>query len=105
MDFASNHYFEASLERMSQAHDLYETRGNYALTMYVAGVAVECMLRAYILKKSKEFESRHDVVALFKESGMLDVNPDILKANGLSEEEIETYATVLQAAVNVVATH
>ncbi len=105
MDFKSEHYFQASIERMRQAEELYFTRDNYALTMYVAGVAVESMLRAFMLKKSRKFSSRHDVWALFKESSMLDLNPDTLKAKGLSEEESETYATELEAAVSIVATH
>ena len=102
MDFSSEHYYRASLERMRQAQELYRTEANYALTMYVAGVAVECMLRAYLLKKSTEFESRHDVLLLLQESGMLEVDPDILKRKGLSDEGIVNHRRTLHQAVSAV---
>ena len=58
MDFSADHYFRASVERMSQAHILYrEGNGRYALAMYVAGLAVECLLRAYMVRRKREFES------------------------------------------------
>ena len=70
MEFRAEHYFRAALERMSQAQHLYrEGKGNFALAMYSAGLAVECILRAYILKRGKkEFTSRHDVLLLWKDS-------------------------------------
>src|SRR5262245_56384326 len=78
MDFTADHYYRAALERMSQAHSLYlEGVGKYALAMYTAGVAVESMLRAFMLKRGKsEFESHHDILLLAKVSGMLNVNRD-----------------------------
>jgi hypothetical protein len=105
MDFSADHYFRASVERMSQAHHLYrEGIGRYALAMYVAGLAVECLLRAYMVKRKREFESRHDLLLLFKESGVLDVNPDKLKARGLTDEQIQEHQKVLKASVNTVFT-
>src|SRR5207244_3059457 len=45
MDFTADHYFRASVERMSQAqHRHREGEGSYALAMYAAGLAVECLL-------------------------------------------------------------
>lgn len=100
MDFTSDHYFKASLERMKQALFLYRAGESYALTMYVAGVAVECMLRAYVLKKKTEFESRHDVLLLFKESGMLSWDADKWKAKGLSDDDMDQHMLALRTAVN-----
>lgn len=102
MDFTSEHYYRASLERMRQAQELYRTEASYALTMYVAGVAVECMLRAYRLKKTTEFESRHDVVLLFKECGLLSLDPDKLRRKGLSEEETRVNLRTMEHAIRVV---
>lgn len=100
MDFSSEHYFKAALERIGQAEFLYRAGDCYALTMYVAGVAVESMLRAYRVKKKQGFESRHDVMLLFKKSGMLDVDPDRLRAKGLSAREIEEHLRVLRTTLN-----
>jgi hypothetical protein len=101
MDFTADHYFRASVERMNQAHRLYrEGEGYYALAMYTAGLAVECLLRAYMVKRKREFESRHDLLLLFKESGILGVNPDRLKTKDLTEEQIQSHQKTLKVAVN-----
>jgi len=42
----SRDYFEASRERMNQAGQPYRSQ-QYSIAMYLAGVAVECMLRAF----------------------------------------------------------
>ena len=69
MDFTADHYFEASLERVNQAQRLFrEGDGSFALAMYASGLAVECLLRAYMLKRKPTFESRHDLFLLFKEN-------------------------------------
>lgn len=102
MDFSSEHYYRASIQRMRQAKELYHTRDNFALTMYVSGVAVESMLRAFLVKKKTEFDSRHDVLLLLKESGMLEVDPDILKRKGLSDEGIIKHRRTLHLAVSTV---
>lgn len=105
MDFTADHYFRASVERLSQAERLYRVgTGCYALSMYTAGVAVECMLRAYMVKRKREFESRHDLLLLFKESGMLKVDSDVLKRKGLTDEQILEHQKMLQTSVNDVVT-
>ena len=101
MDFTAEHYFRASVERISQAQLLYkEGTGYYALTMCLAGVAVECLLRAYMVKRKREFESRHDLLLLFKESGILNVDMDKMKARGLTDQQIENHQKVLWSSVN-----
>jgi HEPN domain len=103
MDFTADHYFQASVERIRQAHRLYrEGKGYYALAMYAAGLAVECLLRAYVVKRKREFESRHDLLLLFKESGILNVDPAKIKARGLTDEQIEEHQQALWSSVNVV---
>jgi hypothetical protein len=103
MDFTADHYFRAGVERMSQAQHLYrEGEGYYALAMYTAGLAVECLLRVYMVKRKREFESRRDLLLLFKESGILDVDPDKLKAKGLTDEQIQQHQKVLWSSVNEV---
>src|SRR4051812_35093038 len=102
MDFTAEHYFRAALERIAQAQDLYRPGTRYALSMYTAGVAVECMLRAFRLKKTPAFEGRHDILLLFKESGMLQVAEETLKARGISHDEIDQHLRTIQTAANQV---
>jgi HEPN domain-containing protein len=103
MDFTADHYFRASVERMSQAQHLYrQGEGYYALAMYAAGLAVECLLRAYMVKRSREFESRHNLLLLFKESGILDVDIDKWKAKGWTEKQIEAHQKGLRSSVDTV---
>lgn len=68
--------------------------------MYVAGLAVECLLRAYMVRRKREFESRHDLLLLFKESGILQVDYDDLLARGLTREQIERHRKGLWSSVN-----
>ena len=69
------------------------------MSMYVAGVAVECMLRAYKLLKDPTFDEKHDLRRLFKASGMLQVDPDALGAKGLNKNDLEDYFREMQALV------
>ena len=74
MNFQPKDYYEAALDRMDQADLLYSLtkehcRGlenrRYAWIVYTAGLAVECMFRAYILKATSQFDGRHDLDKLF----------------------------------------
>src|SRR5262249_23732459 len=94
------HYYRAALERIGQAQHLYHEGRSFALAMYAAGVAVECMLRAFRARKTFEFESRHDLLALFAESGMLRVGQEMLKAQGWSDHDITNHQVTLRTAVN-----
>jgi hypothetical protein len=98
------HYFRVSLERIKQAWFLYESpeHDKYALSMYIAGVAVEGMLRAFKMFKDPVFDERHDLARLFKASGMLDVDLDKLKARGLTASQMEEHFEDLQAAASEV---
>jgi hypothetical protein len=96
------HYYQAAQERMNQAWILYghEEGESYALAMYVGGLAVECMLRAFKARSDRVFDERYQLLDLFKASGMLDVDPDPLRSAGLSDTEADGYTRGLRSAVN-----
>lgn len=58
-------YREAALEHIAGAFELYDSE-RYVLTNYIAGLAVECMLRSYRHMIDPEFDARHDVLKLFR---------------------------------------
>jgi hypothetical protein len=57
-------YYRAAQERMTQA-SLLRREEHFALAMFVAGAAVECMLRAYH-PTDADFDEKHDIVQVFK---------------------------------------
>src|SRR4051812_37842952 len=70
MDFRPEHYFQAAIQRMRQALHLYQEGRSFALAIYVGGVAVECMLRAYMLRRGAPFDEKHYLLRLFAASGI-----------------------------------
>lgn len=101
MDFTGDHYFRAGLERMHQAHHLHrQGTGYFALAMYTAGLAVECLLRAFMVSRKREFESRHDLLLLFKESGILNIDREKLQRKGLTDRQIDDHQISLRTSVN-----
>ncbi len=87
---------------MKQARTLYDEKAGYALSMYVAGVSVECMLRAFKMLRDTTFDERHDLRRLFKASGMLSVDPVVLRARGLTGSQVQHHHRELQAALTIV---
>ncbi len=71
MRFRPEHYLEAAQEQIVSARRLHKQR-RYPAAIYLAGVAVECLLLAYKIRRNPEFESRHDLRSLLRESGMTD---------------------------------
>jgi len=61
-------YRRAAGERVTEAGELRRAQ-RYTLAMYVAGVAAECMLRAYH-RADAAFDERHDVIELLKECNL-----------------------------------
>ena len=55
-----------------------------------------------MLTRKRQFESRHDLLLLFKESGILNVDPDKLKSKGLTEDQIRGHQKALWSSVNEV---
>jgi hypothetical protein len=58
-------YIEGASERIGAAYGLYAER-RFVDAIYLAGVAVECILRAFATEETDEFESRHDLSRLMK---------------------------------------
>src|SRR5690348_16148043 len=67
-------YRDAATEHVTVARELYDT-DRQVLANYVAGLAVECMLRAYRMRVDPEFDSRHDIDKLYKLARFADVVP------------------------------
>jgi len=62
-------YFDAAKERLNEANLLYENE-RYSLALYVAGVAVESLLRAYIFRLEPKLEAAHDLELLLDASNL-----------------------------------
>ena len=76
MNFTPEHYFEAAQERLEQAFRVRdEIRQASALSHYLAGVSVECMLRAYRSRLDIEFDSRHDLYELARAARFDEIVP------------------------------
>ncbi len=97
------HYYQVAQERIAQAEHLYNEGSSYALAMYVSGLAVESLIRAFKLRRDSTFDEKHDLERLFKASGMLDVEPAILAANGVLDRDSKNYVRELQSALTEVA--
>jgi HEPN domain-containing protein len=74
-DFNAEVYRRAALERIEAANSLYEQQ-SYVLAYYIAGVAVECMLLAYLRKSGQRRDDRHDLRQLVERSGFLNAFSD-----------------------------
>jgi hypothetical protein len=102
MEFPPEHYFQTAAQRIRQAQHLYEAGASFALAIYVGGLAVECLLRAYKGRRDPTFDERHDLARLFKASGMLDIDPDMLRAKQWTDEQIESHLGALRVAANII---
>lgn len=71
MRFRPAHYLEAAQERRDEAWQLY-VGCRYGGSLYLTGVAVECLLWAYRTRRGEPFEARHDLMSLYRQSGLLD---------------------------------
>ena len=67
-------YYKAALEHLDHARWLHE-QNQFYLSHFFSGLAVECMLRAYLRRISDEFDPRHDLYLLAKKSKFFDVIP------------------------------
>jgi HEPN domain-containing protein len=71
MPFNAQDYFEAAKERVGEARQCYEQR-QYVVAHYLAGLAVECLLRAYRVRRDPRFDARHDLNLLRKQASFCD---------------------------------
>lgn len=60
-----NDYLEASGYRIETARRLHRS-GRYSAAIYFAGVSIECLLRAFIVRDAPHFDERHDLRQLCK---------------------------------------
>jgi hypothetical protein len=58
-------YIDGASERIGAAYAMY-TEYRFIDAIYLAGVAVECILRAFTSDDDDEFEGRHDLRRLMK---------------------------------------
>jgi HEPN domain-containing protein len=79
VNLTADEYRWAALARIRAAEQLHEA-AIYASAIYLAGVAVECILRAYRVRKDPEFDSRHDLRELLSASGLQDYVPEKRRA-------------------------
>jgi hypothetical protein len=100
MDFPPEHYFQTATQRMRQAQYLYQEGASFALAIYIGGVAVESLLRAFKGRREPTFDEKHDLLRLFAASGMLRVDPDKLRAKQWTDSQIDQHLRTLQVAVN-----
>jgi len=100
MDFPPEHYFQTATQRMRQAQHLYQEGTSFALAIYVGGVAVECLLRAFKGRRDPTFDEKHDLLRLFAASGILRVDRSKLRAKQWTDAEIDGHLRMLQVAVN-----
>src|SRR5690349_1773952 len=85
---------------MRQAQHLYREGASFALAIYVGGLAVECLLRAFKARHDPMFDERHNLLRLFAASGMLRVDRDRLRAGNWTDAQIDAHLRALRAAVN-----
>lgn len=69
--FWPENYLDASQERLGDAHRLH-VDARYSAAIYLSGVAVESVLRAWRTRMDPEFDERHDLIALLKGSGIFE---------------------------------
>jgi len=76
MKVTEDSYRIAAINHASTAQDLVDN-GRYPIAAYLAGLAVECMLRAYSHRIIGEFDARHDLRLWFRRSKFESVVPTI----------------------------
>ena len=62
--FTAQSYRDAAQEHLGHARLLHYDARQYSLAHYIAGVAIECILRAHGLRADDEFTGRHDLIQL-----------------------------------------
>lgn len=101
-EFDKDVYREAAIERLELANELHLQAGerrqvpeqtyHYVMACYIAGLAVECILLAYLSRRGLPREDRHDLRPLAQRSGFLDNFADTAERDHLAAvlEELAT---------------
>jgi len=84
MKLTADEYYRAAQDHVGAARLLYD-EGRYVLAHYVAGLAVECLFRAYAVRNGEPFDGRHDLrkwleIARFDEA----ITPSRLEATSFA---------------------
>lgn len=66
--YTGNDYLTAARARLTEADVLKENPRTMIMAMYCAGVAIECIFRAYIVLQDKTWDSRHNLEKLYQRS-------------------------------------
>jgi hypothetical protein len=90
MDYTDTDYYTAAIERLQDFKHLSKEQDRIIFTVYSAGVAIECMLRAYILKYNPMFDSKHDL-----ENLLIDSKLTTLFDEGNKKEQKEREAIIV----------
>ena len=85
---------------MRQAYYLYREGASFALAIYVGGVAVESLLRAFKGRRDPTFDEKHDLLRLFAASGILRVNRDELREQYWTDAQIDEHLQTLRVVAN-----
>ncbi|HZW33003.1 MAG TPA: HEPN domain-containing protein [Isosphaeraceae bacterium] len=102
MRFLPDHYVEAASERIEPAVDLFRI-GHYSLALDTAGRAVECLLRAYFFRRNgvdAKLEGAHDILKLFRASGLKEIALGAHQRRGDSEGQSERFGRALGADIH-----
>jgi hypothetical protein len=67
LKISAQDYLDAAGSRIRSA-EILQTNRRYSAAIYFAGVAVECVLRAYVVRQDPEFDARHDLQELLRQS-------------------------------------
>jgi HEPN domain-containing protein len=90
MDINADVYRAVAKERLAASLKLYE-QGDYVLAIYVAGVAVESMLRSLTLRRGSVFPTNHELDALRRAARFFDdVDELILQSAGRQFADVAT---------------
>ncbi len=90
------------MERVLQARAVHDAGRSYALAMYLSGLAVECLLRAFRWDKDRSFEGRHDLRELLRASGLVTIDARYRAGRPAAARE-PMEGSVLTAAMSEVA--
>lgn len=110
MSVTAKDYYEAAKERGAQAKWLFQLADSaceelagkrYSLSVYLAGLSVECLFRAFRVKVSTQFDSRHDLEKLFALSRISNRLEQSLLQRGECPEVISRRRYDLEEAVDV----
>lgn len=90
-NFTDTDYLLAAQERLKDSKYLRTNEQHMIFAIYCAGVSIECMLRGYINKYTKEFDEKHNIERLYKKSllaSILDMEEKIQLAAAIKTAKV-----------------